>query len=522
MLSETRQGFLKRVRARLRLSWLSATAQLLLPYLGSAAVALFAVDRLTSWDGAPLASLLLVAAYALALLVGASLLRISAWDVSRAAERGLEAHDAFTTALEFDDPEDEVHAEIQARADRAAASAVPSDAIPIRAEPTRVRWFAAAAALALLIGLLPPLGGAPALSSNLETVIEAEAEEVERLADAMRDSEVEGAGEIASELDELADELRAAKTAEEALQALDRADARLNARLDPQFLSQKAAVEGLAADLALRPLAPDAPPGAAAQLNKLAESLDELSEPERQAAADRLSELAASQAAGAAALSSRLAEAAAALESGDLSTARQALSDAAASYDETVDSVRSQQAVKETQDALKGAASRCRGEPDGRGEAQSDGRSQSEDRDQDESRSQRQSQGQGAGSSPAGEVAGAAPGQGDAAAQGGPGTVGAGRKKDYGAEVETDVYSPIDRGEVSDMLQVDIEGDGQGEVVGRGEAPSRRGESIVPYAQVLPEYLSEAADSLSSLRLPPSLRGIVQKYFDKLADEAGR
>lgn len=521
-MSETRQGFLKRVRARLRLAWLSATAQLLLPYLGSAAVALFAVDRLTAWDGAPLASLLLVAAYALALLVGASLLRISAWDVSRAAERGLEAHDAFTTALEFDDPEDEVHAEIQARANRAAASAVPSDAIPIRAEPTRVRWFAAAAALALLIGLLPPLGGAPALSSNLETVIEAEAEEVERLADAMRDSEVEGAGEIASELDELADELRAAKTAEEALQALDKADARLNARLDPQFLSQKAAVEGLAADLALRPLAPDAPPGAAAQLNKLAESLDELSEPERQAAADRLSELAASQAAGAPALSSRLAEAAAALESGDLSTARQALSDAAASYDETVDSVRSQQAVKETQDALKGAASRCRGEPDGRGEAQSDGRSQSEDRDQDESRSQRQGQGQGAGSSPAGEVAGAAPGQGDAAAQGGPGTVGAGRKKNYGTEVETDVYSPIDRGEVSDRLQVDTEGDGQGEVVGRGEAPSRRGESIVPYAQVLPEYLSEAADSLSSLRLPPSLRGIVQKYFDKLADEAGR
>ncbi len=42
----------------------------------------------------------------------------------------------------------------------------------------------------------------------------------------------------------------------------------------------------------------------------------------------------------------------------------------------------------------------------------------------------------------------------------------------------------------------------------------------MPYAQVLPNYLGEAADTLSTLQLPPSLRGIVQSYFDRLATEA--
>jgi hypothetical protein len=43
---------------------------------------------------------------------------------------------------------------------------------------------------------------------------------------------------------------------------------------------------------------------------------------------------------------------------------------------------------------------------------------------------------------------------------------------------------------------------------------------VVPYAQVLPEYLNQAADALGELRLPPSMRGIVQTYFDLLAAEA--
>jgi hypothetical protein len=44
---------------------------------------------------------------------------------------------------------------------------------------------------------------------------------------------------------------------------------------------------------------------------------------------------------------------------------------------------------------------------------------------------------------------------------------------------------------------------------------------MVPYAQVLPEYMNQAADALDELQLPPSMRGIVQTYFQLLAEEAG-
>ena len=108
------------------------------------------------------------------------------------------------------------------------------------------------------------------------------------------------------------------------------------------------------------------------------------------------------------------------------------------------------------------------------------------------------------------------------AGQGGRGSVGAGDAQDHGTDVETaDVFNPIDEGILYDLIQVGIDGGtGDGDVLGRADAPTTRGESVVPYAQVLPEYLNQAADALTELRLPPSMRGIVQNYFDLLAEEA--
>jgi hypothetical protein len=63
-------------------------------------------------------------------------------------------------------------------------------------------------------------------------------------------------------------------------------------------------------------------------------------------------------------------------------------------------------------------------------------------------------------------------------------------------------------------------GSGVGEIIGKGEAPTRRGDSVVPYAQVLPQYMNDAADALDELALPPSMKSIVQAYFDLLAAEA--
>jgi hypothetical protein len=88
--------------------------------------------------------------------------------------------------------------------------------------------------------------------------------------------------------------------------------------------------------------------------------------------------------------------------------------------------------------------------------------------------------------------------------------------------VETaNVFDPIVEGGASDLIQVGIEGgSGEGQVVGSVDTATERGDSVVPYAQVLPEYLNQAADALGELRLPPSMRGIVQTYFDLLAAEA--
>lgn len=538
-MTENRSGFLRRIRVRMRLAWLIATAQKYAPYLGLTIVIVIAVDWVTAFDRGLAVCGILLGIFALALLIGAAALRITPWDASRAAERGLGARDAFTTALEFTDPDDGVHLVIQTRADRLATESRASDAIPITADRTNLRQLGMAGALALVIGLLPPLGSTPALSSDLDAALDAEAEQIERLAEAVGESEVETSEDIVSELERLAQELRQAESLEQALESLENAERRLGEQVDPGFLSQKAAVQGLARDLALRPLTEDAPLDAASQFEELANSIGSLSEPEQAALEDRLSDLAESQSAGNAALSSQLSEAARALAEGDLEDAASSLQQAAADQQTGLDDARGQQALTETQRALEGTRSRLSGDGTGQGQGEQnegDGEGEGQDQGQGEGQGQGQGEGEGQGGQgegqgagqggqPAGgggEITGVAPGDGSAAGQGDQGNVGAGTGEDHGTEVETaNVFSPIDEGALSDLLQVGIDGgSGDGDVIGRAEAPTARGQSVVPYAQVLPEYLNQAADALGELQLPPSMRGIVQTYFDQLADEA--
>jgi hypothetical protein len=100
--------------------------------------------------------------------------------------------------------------------------------------------------------------------------------------------------------------------------------------------------------------------------------------------------------------------------------------------------------------------------------------------------------------------------------------VGAGTGEDHDSDVATaNVFSPLDEGALSDLVQVGIDGgSGDGDVIGRADIESTTGEAVVPYAQVLPDYLNQAADALDELQLPPSMRNIVQTYFQLLADEA--
>lgn len=541
-MSENRSGFLRRVRARMRLAWLSTTAQRFAPYLGLAVVAILTVDWLTAFDRGLLLSVSLVAVFLFGLTIRTATFRITPWDASRAAERGLRARDVLTTALEFDDSDDGIHGMIQQRADRLTEKARPSDAIPIRADGRSLSRLGLAAALALVIGLLPPLGSTPAMSSDLSAALEEEAERIEQIAEAVEETDVETSEDIVSELESLAQELRDAESLDQALQSLEEAESRLGSQVDPDFLSQKTAVQGLARDLALRPLTEDAPLDASSQLQELANSLDSLSEPEQAALSDRLSDLAESQASGNAELSSRLSEASRALEEDNLEATATALEQAGIDHQSGLDDARGQQALSETRRALDGARSRLSGDGTGQqgqegegqegegrdgegqeGERQGNGQGQGDGQGQGQGEGQGQGAGQGA--NPAGgggEITDVAPGEGGASGQGQQGNVGAGDNQDHGTDVDAaNVFSPIEEGTLSDLLQVDIEGgSGEGDVVGQAETPTASGESVVPYAQVLPEYLNQAADTLGELQLPPSMRGIVQSYFDRLAEEA--
>ena len=234
----------------------------------------------------------------------------------------------------------------------------------------------------------------------------------------------------------LAQQLREARTLEEGLAALDSTEKRLTADVDPQFLAQKAAVQGLARDLALRPLLDGAPLNAAEQLEELAERLDELSEPELRSLQDRLADLAESQASGNPALSDQLASASNALSDRDLNAARQSLTEAARGQQTGVSQARDQQALSETLRALSAASARLQGE----GQAGSEAQGQGEGEGQGEGRGQGQGEGQGQGQpgeGPSGVISGVSPGDGSAAGQGGEGTVGQGSSDETGSEAQT-------------------------------------------------------------------------------------
>ena len=499
-MSETRERFFRGIRRRIRVAWLSATAQQLAPYLGLIIVGMLLFDWLTRWNNGVVFSLLAVAGFTVALAIGAVSKRISAWDVARAAERGLNARDAFTTALEFDDPSDEIHRTIQTEADEIAAGSSPAEAIPLKARPDRLRRFGLALGIAVALALIPPLGGSQALSIDVQTALEAEAEELERIADAIEAQDLEHKEELAEELRRLAEELRAAQTLDEALESLDKSETRLDALKDPNALAQKAAVQGLASDLALRPLVDGTSLDASTQLEELAQQLDQLSEPELRALQDRLNDLAASQAAGNPDLASQLSEAASDIGSGDLAAASQALSDAAASQSQGVSAARGQNAISELQSALAAINSRLSGDGTPAEGSGGEGIGEAGEGEPGSQGGAGQGEGgQGGDAAPGGEISDVAPGAGDASGQGGEGTVGAGEGDDHGTEVDTSsVYDPAVTNSASDLLQVHIGGsDILGDITGSQDTDTQHGEAIVPYATVLPQYLNEAADALA-------------------------
>lgn len=526
-MRDQRAAFLRKVRRRVRSAWFVATVQIVLPWLAGAALLLVALGRLIDIPVA-LSLVVLAAVSLVGAMVGAVFLGIDDWGAARIAERSLGLDDLLSTSLEFDRPDVAFDVEIQHRASDAISAADTRRLVALPVDLGRLRTSAVVGSLALALAVLPGLSTPQ--SPAVTEAITAEAERIEDIADAVEVADVDGGEEIADELRRLAEELRSAETMAEALDALDESERRLSAQVDSDFLSEKAAAQGLARDLTLRPLVSDGPPDAAGQLDALAASLGELSEPELRALEDRLADLAASQASGNPALASALSGAASSLASGDLSAASDAMSAAADQQRSGLGSARGQQALSETLRALDGSITRlaaggqtaqAAGEGSGSG-GQGQGDGAGGGAGQGSGSGQGSGGGTATGGGGSGTISGVSPGDGGAAGQGGAGAPGAGSSQEGTSEVRAGrVFDPSGSASVSDQIQVGIGGGtGEGAVLGRADAPTERGDSIVPYSEVLPSYLSEAADALDSLTLPPSMRDIVRTYFDRLAVEA--
>ncbi len=525
-MNPTHRPFWRRVRLRIRTSWLAATAQLVAPVAAATSVVAIAASRLTADPRYLRLGAALLATAVVILVLRAATFRLSHWDVVRAAERGLDAGDTLTSSLEFTDDTDPFHLQIQQRADSILATARADRAIPMRLDRIRLSRAGLIAGFALLAALLPAITADPALSADESSLLTEEAVQLEEIADAI-EAQVADSDRIADELRTLADSLRKSGSLDEGLRELDASSRRLQADADPKALTQRAAVQGLARDLALRPLTAGHA-DAAAQLEALAAELAGLSAPEQAAIADRLGELAEAQAAGNPGLSSSLATAGQGIRSGGTAAASAALGEAAASYRNALGAARGQQALDEALRAIAGASSRL-GSGQGTGAASSAGGAGNGEGGGDGSGpgsgggqgGGSGSGGQGAGS-PSGIISGVRGGDGTAAAIGGAGSVGAGGELGEERSVRTDtVFEPADVGGVSELLQVGLDGgQGDGPILGTADAPTELGEALVPFTQVLPTYLTDAADALERLELSPSMRSIVRTYFDLLAEQA--
>src|SRR5690606_40173925 len=107
VLTASRRRFLRSVRNRIRIAWITATAQRYAPYVVGVLALVFLAGWLTPFDRVVEVAVGVVGVALLALLVGVARLRITDWDAARAAERGLEVRDVLTTSLEFTDETDE-------------------------------------------------------------------------------------------------------------------------------------------------------------------------------------------------------------------------------------------------------------------------------------------------------------------------------------------------------------------------------------------------------------------------------
>ncbi len=512
--------FLAAMARRLRLVWAWATAAWIAPAIAGAALFLVLVGWLQPWSWPEPAALGLVLA-AVALVVGWALFQpLAQTSVARAADRGLATKDTFETALHFEALDGPFGERIVERAERAAETAAPAEAAPLRSWGRRWMIAGALAVLALGAALIGnPQDDVRAQRAEDQAIIDDVAERLEERAEELAEDPL--TAELAEELQTLAEELRQAEDVDEAAELLEAQEQALAAERPNDFASQQAAAQGLERSLADRPLAGSPESSPAEQLQALAENVGELSEDEQAALAERLEALAEALAAGDPATAGALADAAAALAAGDVAGAQAALGEAALAQGAAAQNVNAQLAADGVAGELGQLAQGLQGQGAGQGQGQGQGAGQGQGQGAGQGEGEGQgsgsgSGGEGGGDGASGEVGGADGGSGSG--QGGEGTPGGTDQDRVDTNDGATIVDPVALADGEDLGLGGTPTGPTGEVIGQGQGPTGAGGTRVPVADVVGEYADRATEAADRQQLPPSQQELIGNYFDLLAN----
>ena len=369
-----------------------------------------------------------------------------------------------------------------------------------------------------------------------------EAEALRKAAQALPTAADGKKSEAAKALEALARELERSPNLETAKKAVDTAAAKLASGLDPNFLSQKAALKGLERALGTRPL-PGANGSAAEQLRQTASQLAGLTPEQRQALADRLASLAATQTAGNPDAAQALSQAAVGLAFRRHRRGRHGSGQRRLRPGRRRRGRRRPGSHRPGARRPGGRPSRpCRGaavEPGQPGSPRSGSgsRARAKDRAKDKDRARARAKGRdkarvkvrdrvwpGPGPGPrhrlaerpGGRLRRRAPARAVGAASALPTAPAA---TPPSASQSATVYDPIAGGDGEQINLGGRPGQGPTTAAGRGQGLHRASGARVPLERALPYYRAEATRALDSLNLPPSLRALVRAYFDSLGAE---
>ncbi|MYD40107.1 MAG: hypothetical protein F4W94_00015 [Acidimicrobiia bacterium] len=350
-------------------------------------------------------------------------------------------------------------------------------------------------------------------SRRVREVVDREIESVEAVAEQAPEG-------LSERLSELADRLSEAETLEEALSELSVARLELEERLGPNRLAENTALAGLAARLSRLPVGEGEDP--AARLDDLASSLGALTEDQLASLARELADRASDFAGINDQLAEALEEAASALAADGLDPgpASEALQRAA----QQVSAAQARAAAASSRAAaaaqLAASEERLRNARDGEGQSGSgggEGPGQGEGQGSEGGQGGPSGQGPGSGAGQGEIVGGGGGDRPDPSGSGGGQIAGTGdddpaREPGYSSQT---VFEPPPEG-LGEEVHVQIDGTESGDAAGSAVAPSVVNAALVPYADRLAEYRSEALESLQRRPLPPHLTEVVQTYFTEL------